>query len=195
MPEDIGLKWDKKYRSKKDLSGKPANVLTTNLHILPANGIALDLACGTGANAIMLAEYGLKTVAWDVSKVALTYLNNISKSAKLNITTEYRDVTISPPEPGSFDVIVVAHFLDRSIVRHLISALKLNGLLFYQTFTKARTKKPSPDNPVYKLDENELLRLFNNLTIRYYREEGQSDTDDKYQGLAMLVGQKSYNNN
>jgi len=35
----------------------------------------LDLACGLGANALRLAELGLKTEAWDLSPVAVERLN------------------------------------------------------------------------------------------------------------------------
>ncbi|NNE36821.1 MAG: SAM-dependent methyltransferase, partial [Gammaproteobacteria bacterium] len=134
---------------------------------------------------------GLNTAAWDISTVALSYLLDMSESRNLNIITENRDVTTNPPAPDSFDVIVVANFLDRSIIPDIISALRQDGLVYYQTFTKSRTKKPAPDNPLYKLDMNELLQLFDKLTVRYYREDGYCGTDDECQGLAMLVAQKT----
>ncbi len=193
MSDDILLKWDNKYRSRKDLSGNPAYVLISNLHLLPARGLALDLACGPGANAIMLAESGLNTQAWDISEVALSYLDSISKSRNLNISINHRDAIQHPPPPDSFDVIVVSNFLDRSIIPNIISALRADGLVFYQTFTRARTSRPAPNNPRYKLDNNELLRLFDTLTVRYYREDGHSGTDHENQGLAMLVAQKTGN--
>ncbi|NNE38314.1 MAG: methyltransferase domain-containing protein [Gammaproteobacteria bacterium] len=190
MSEDIGQKWDEKYLSRKDLSGKPADVLTSNLHLLPKQGIALDLACGPGGNAIFLAEHGLDTYAWDISKVALSHLNHTAVNKGLGIKAEYRDVIKNPPETASFDVIVVSNFLDRSIIPDIIAALNPDGLMYYQTFTIERTKKPAPDNPAYKLNPNELLGLLSGLTIRYYREDGDTGTDEEYQGLAMVVAQK-----
>ena len=190
MAEDIGLKWDRKYQSKNIISNTPSSVLTTNLHLLPCQGTALDLACGPGGNALVLADYGLETSAWDLSSVALSHLSKTAKSRQLSITIAHRDIVNQPPDSNSFDVIVVSNFLDRSLIPAIISALKPNGLVFYQTFTKQRVVNPAPVNPNYKLDPNELLRLFNPLTIRYYREDGTSGDNEEFQGLAMMVAQK-----
>jgi 2-polyprenyl-3-methyl-5-hydroxy-6-metoxy-1,4-benzoquinol methylase len=191
MTEDIGLKWDSKYQSKNIITNSPSSVLTTNLHLLPDQGSALDLACGPGGNALVLAENGLETSAWDLSGVALSHLNQTAKSRKVSITIAHRDVVNQPPDSNSFDVIVVSNFLERSLIPAIISALKNNGLVFYQTFTKQRVTQPAPVNPNYKLDQNELLRLFAPLSIKYYREDGNSGDNEEFQGIAMLVAQKS----
>jgi tellurite methyltransferase len=193
MVKDIALKWDRKYQSKENLSGKPSYVLTSNLHYLPQNGKALDLACGPGGNAELLAKQGLDTFAWDISRVALAHLEQNSTSKKLNIKTELRDVNLSPPEPESFDVIVVSNFLERRLVPALIAALKPNGIIYYQTFTREGARTPPPKNPLYKLDKNELICLFSSLTIRFYREDGENSDDGEVQGIAMLLAQKDSN--
>ena len=48
-------KWDNMYQQKV---GEPpvAEVLQHNHYLLPEKGVALDLACGLGGNAMMLAE-------------------------------------------------------------------------------------------------------------------------------------------
>ena len=63
-----------------------------------------------------------------------------SKDLGLEINCEARDVLQYPPEPNTFDVIVVAKFLDRQLIKHLRHAIKPNGLIFYQTFIKNRTR-------------------------------------------------------
>ena len=47
-------RWDQRYR---ETSSEPqaARVLSDNLRLLPAAGTALDLACGLGGNALLLA--------------------------------------------------------------------------------------------------------------------------------------------
>ena len=183
--------WDRRY-SDSMTGQQPALVLSAHLHLLPATGTALDLACGLGANALLLARRGLATWAWDISAVAITRLEQAARQAGLALRTEVRDVTLSPPEPARFDVIVVSRFLERSLAPALQAALRPGGLLFYQTFTKIRTEAASgPRNPDFLLDDNELLRLFAPLRVRFYREEGLlGDTAQGVRNEAMLIAQK-----
>ena len=56
----------------------------------------------------------------------------------------------------------------------MIAALKPGGLLFYQTFVKAKVDDSGPDCADFLLDENELLQMFvPPLLLRVYREEGR----------------------
>ena len=128
----MGLKekWDNIF-SQADVKNISANeVLQQNAHLLPASGRVLDLACGLGGNALLLAQAGLETYAWDISAVALSRLQSAAHEADLSISTLARDVQANPPESDSFDVIVVGHFLYRPGFNALIDALRNNGLLF-----------------------------------------------------------------
>lgn len=185
-------KWNRIHSSEKHGNAAPARVLTENLHLLPAHGKALDLACGTGANAIELARAGLDVHAWDCSDIALNTLHARAAALALSLSTAQRDIIRFPPEPDSFDIIVVVHFLDRGLARHIIKALRRNGLLFYQTFIKNKVNDSGPSNPDFLLDTNELLELFRGLTIRVYREEGHTGNPDKgLRNEAMLIAEKS----
>ena len=186
-------KWDAIYDSKK-LSEDflPAYILKKFHHLLPAQGKSLDLASGFGANALFLAQHNMESHAWDISSIAVEKLKEISNSMNLDIKTEVRDVTTSPPEENSFDVIVVSHFLDRQIMPNIISALRENGLLFYQTFTKTRVQDIGPSSEKYRLIKNELLDLCKDLDTIVYREEGTiGDTESGFRNEALFIGQRS----
>ena len=190
MHDEIATCWNQRYR-EAITEQLPAKVLADNLHLLPVAGQALDLACGLGANALLLARHGLTTWAWDISPVAISRLDAAARAAGLTVHSEVRAVTARPPEPGRFDVIVVSRFLERSLAPALQAALRSGGLLFYQTFSKLRLSKDGPSNPTFLLDDNELLRLFPALKVRIYREEGQSgDITRGFRNEAMLVAQK-----
>ncbi len=190
MHDEIATCWNQRYR-EAITEQLPAKVLADNLHLLPVAGQALDLACGLGANALLLARHGLTTWAWDISPVAISRLDAAARAAGLTVHSEVRAVTARPPEPGRFDVIVVSRFLERSLAPALQAALRSGGLLFYQTFSKLRLSKDGPSNPAFLLDDNELLRLFPALKVRIYREEGQSgDITRGFRNEAMLVAQK-----
>jgi 2-polyprenyl-3-methyl-5-hydroxy-6-metoxy-1,4-benzoquinol methylase len=186
-------KWNNRYSSTSVTPGADSSslVLSADSHLLPTTGIALDLACGPGSNAILLAKHGLETHAWDISDIAISKLIHEAESSALEIQTEVRDVVAAPPSENSFDVIVVSRFLERSIIAALVKALKPNGLIFYQTFITDKNSGIGPSNPDYLLKTNELLKLFQSLTVRVYREEGLvGDTAKGFRSEAMLVAQK-----
>ncbi|MDK1023418.1 MAG: methyltransferase domain-containing protein [Gammaproteobacteria bacterium] len=184
-------KWDSKYADAPD-SGIAAAILTENQHLLPASGRVLDLACGLGANALLLASRGLETHAWDTSQVAIERLQTFAKQRKLRVNAVVRDVVKNPPVAADcWDVVVVSHFLDRALCRQISDSLSPGGLLFYQTFTEARVSENGPSNPDFLLQENELLGLFSDLMVRFYREEGiQGDPQRGHRNKAYLIGQK-----
>ncbi|ODN68102.1 class I SAM-dependent methyltransferase [Methylophaga muralis] len=189
---DIQNKWDERYREAVVNYPEPALVLEQNQHLLPKHGHALDLACGLGANALLLAKHGLQTQAWDISGEALTKLAVEAKRRQLDVLTEKRDVSAAPPAKNRFDVIVVSHFLDRVLCAQLVDALKPNGLVFYQTFCRNKVENKGPQNPEFLLADNELLHLFAGLKIRAYREENLlGDITQGWRNQALLVAQKS----
>ena len=190
-PARTQTKWDQRYRDRTVDSVRAAEVLADHLHLLPETGAALDLACGLGANGLLLAERGLETQAWDLSPVAVEKLNAEAGRQGLPLRAEARDVEAEPPEAGRFDVVVVAHFLDRALCPAIAAALRPGGLLFYQTFTRARVDERGPSNDDFRLGENELLSLFPGFIVLHYHEEGLvGDTTRGLRSVAQLIGRR-----
>lgn len=189
MSRDVD-KWDARYADTAEKP--PARVLLENAHLLPRGGVALDLACGLGANALLLASRGFEVFAWDSSSVAIDKLRTLARVRGLTLQAEVRDVVRHPPEPGRFDVIVVSHFLDRNLIPSLMAALRAEGLLFYQTFTRSHVGECGPHNPDYLLADGELLVMFSPLQPMVYRDEGLVGTIDQgFRGQALLVAKKA----
>lgn len=183
-------RWNARFRDNVK-TPTAARVLVDNQHLLPASGRALDLACGLGGNALLLAEHSLETHAWDISDVAVARLQERALQQGLSLHAEARDVTLYPPTPESFEVIVVSRFLERDLAPALIQALTPNGLLFYQTFTRNAVDAYGPPIPAYRLANQELLSLFRELQLLVYREEGRvGDITRGWRNEAMFVGQK-----
>ena len=184
-------KWDQIYTDGNEKPAEPCRALSSHSHLLPAEGDALDLACGRGGNALYLAARGFSTQAWDVSAVAIQSLSDVAGRNGLPLVAEQRDVTADPPASCSFDIIVVSRFLDRTLAPAICAALREHGLLFYQTFIREKTADTGPNNPAYRLEANELLRLFQSLHLIYYHEEGNvGDIARGFRNEAMLVAQK-----
>ena len=184
-------KWNSIYNQYDPVCYPATQVLTDNDFLLPQAGTALDLACGLGANAVFLAKQGLAVTAWDISVVAIDKLTAQAVRQGLNINACQQKIEAASFTECRFDVIVVSRFLDRTLSDAIIGALKPDGLLFYQTFTREKTSPQRPDNPDYLLVRNELLALFSPLRAVFYRENGL--IGNPLRGLrneAQFVGQK-----
>lgn len=181
--------WDRRYRDAPDAPPSPAAVLRDYAHLLPSQGRALDLACGRGGNALLLARAGLAVDAWDLSAVAVGQLDAAAAREGLAIATQVRDVAAEPPPPACYDAITVGYFLERRITPAIAAALRPGGLLFYQTFGPERVGDRGPRNPAYRLETGELLRLFAQLRVHLYREDGMAgDPARGLRGEVQFIG-------
>jgi 2-polyprenyl-3-methyl-5-hydroxy-6-metoxy-1,4-benzoquinol methylase len=190
MQHKLTDKWNAIYTEGKGNS-EPASVLADHLFLLPKSGRALDLACGLGENALLLAKQGLATEAWDISDCALQKLQKKSIANALSIHTCTRKITADSFVPNTFDVIVISRFLDRSICDAIMKGLKFNGLLFYQTYTQCKSSELGPKNPRFLLAENELLTLFFGLTVVAYTEYANLGLlDEGLRNEAQFIGRQ-----
>lgn len=190
MSDEARQKWDTIYGGQGQV-GDASRVLAENSHLLPVQGRALEVACGRGANALLLAHAGLEAHAWDISAVAIDSLQ--AEAVRQNVVIHGRacDIMQEPPQSDSFDVIVVSHFLERGLIPLLRQALRPQGLLYYQTFTRTRVSERGPSNPEYRLADNELLQLCQDMRVLVYREEGRAgDLERGFRDLAMIVAQR-----
>ena len=191
MSRSDAEKWNAKPRTGEHDRIEPVRVLSDYSHLLPEQGRALDLACGTGANALFLARRGLRTSAWDISAEAISVLSARAAATNLVLETRVCDMTDTVIPAQSFDVITVSYFLERTLFPAIINALKENGLLFYQTWTRERSSDRGPRNENFRLGANELLQLCRDLHIVLYREEGLTgDLDHGLRDEAMLIGRR-----
>lgn len=188
IDDSLRQKWDARY-SAAAKPAPPLEVLVENAHLLPPTGEALDLACGTGGSALFLVSRGLRTQAWDISAVAIDAVQRAARDRPLQGAV--RDVVAEPPEAAQFDVICVGHFLDRGLCPKLAAALRPGGLLFYQTYSIERVDDSGPGSAHFRLQRNELLKLFPGLIVRFYRDEGcTGDTAMGFRNRAQLVAQR-----
>lgn len=185
-------KWNKIYSQQVGPDPEPCWTLQQHAYVLPHAGDALDLACGRGGNARFLAARGLAVTAWDLSDVAVAEINAVAADRAWPLVAECRDVEQNPPPDNSYDVIVVSNFLHRATLPQLVDALRDGGVLIYQTHTLARPEGMSgPSNPDFLLRPNELLEVFNGLTLVAYREDGLlGDLTQGRRGVASLVAMK-----
>lgn len=73
MSEKDRIRWNEKYR-EKEYQDYPSEIVKKFYHLAP-KGLALDIAAGTGRNAIFLADQGFAADAVDVSDVSIRELS------------------------------------------------------------------------------------------------------------------------
>ena len=186
-------KWDLAYKNA-DFSNAPiASVLKENTYLLPQEGKAkaLDLACGRAGNAQLLAKLGFCVDAIDISPVVLNGLRSFAKKQKLDIQCILHDVEKEGLIKKEYDVIVVSYFLNRTVFPQIVSSLKNNGLLLYQTWSKESVDDSGPSNPDFRLSSGELLKLCSSLQVLYYRENGrEGDISNGIRNESMIIAKK-----
>ena len=180
--------WDERYDHDLDLSKEPASFLKDNIHRLP-RGKALDMAMGTGRNAIFLAMHNYEVDGIDYSEVAVEKVRSFAKIKSLRINARQKDLTKSQIAKNTYDVILNFYFLERSLIPQMKKALKLRGMLLFETYTTEQPKYGKPHNPAYLLKPNELLNSFTDLHIIYYHERIDKQKKE-IKAIASLLAQK-----
>lgn len=163
----------------------PSRLLVEHLPSLP-KGKALDIACGEGRNAIYLAQHGYDVDAVDISEEAIKMGRESAGDLKVNFLAADLERFSIPEE--SYDLIINFNYLQRSLIHSIKSGLKRGGVVIFETYTVEQQAFGKPNNPEFLLKPNELLRMFSDLHIVYYREGVLEECGKK--AVALLVGKK-----
>lgn len=101
--------WDDFYRNDNRWSGNPNQLLVDTVGGL-APGRALDLGCGTGADAIWLAQQGWRVTAVDIAAPALAFGTHKAAEAGVGerIVWERNDLDATFPV-GLFDLVACSY--------------------------------------------------------------------------------------
>ncbi len=184
-------KWDARYRGKEFIDKRcPDPFLKRHIGSLPG-GNALDLAAGEGRNAVFLAEHGFEVEAVDISPVGLRNARRLARTRGVRIKTVAADLDSFPIGREQYDLILDFYFLDRRLIPRIKRGLKKGGMLVFQTYlAEHRSLAPAgPTNPKYYLKPNELLRLFQDFRILFYRE-GTFREGGKKKAIASMIAEK-----
>lgn len=133
-------------------------------------GEVLDLACGHGRHARLLAELGYRVEAVDRDEDAFAALAGVE-----GVSARQADLEGGPwPYYGrAFEGIVVTNYLHRPLVPHLLSSLAEGGVLIYETFMTGNERFGKPTDPAHLLRAGELLELVRNRLTVVAFEQGE----------------------
>lgn len=170
MSERDRAKWDQKWRDMLR-PAPPSDLLRAHAEALPG-GVAVDIACGLGQNALWLAGHAYCVLGVDISHVALQRARGGARSRQLQEKVLFAQVDLDRWRLPrlSVDLVCVFRFLDRDLFPMLQEALRPGGFLFYQTRHVGLLERLPDANPHYLLQLGELPRAFAAWNILTYRE-------------------------
>jgi tellurite methyltransferase len=170
-----------------DHSLEPARFLAENLEILP-KGRALDVAMGSGRNAIYLAKMGFEVEGIDISSEAVR--DALKRARSVGVSLEARVADLEGDyriERGAYHVILCFNYLQRSLIPQIKEGLRVGGMVVYETFIIDQARFGKPRNPDYLLKHNELLEMFRDFRCLRYRE----GIAEKERAVASIIAEKA----
>ncbi|MCH7739299.1 MAG: methyltransferase domain-containing protein [Chloroflexi bacterium] len=185
--------WEERYSSGSYKARPwPSDLLEEWLPRMP-KGRALDIPSGTGRNALYMAENGFEVDAVDISGSALEILNESARERGLRIRCHEIDLDQgSPPEPP-YQLLVSCFFLNRNIIPRMKEWVADNGFIVFEQHMVTPLEVHGPSTQQWRVQPNELLRLFADFRVVHY-EEGifthQRDGAERTNALARLVACK-----
>jgi len=184
-------RWDERFGKKDFAFGKEPNpFLKKHIHLLP-KGKALDIASGEGRNAVFLAQNGFEVDAADFSERGLKKAQKLARRRGVKINTFLIDLDQYQIEKERYDLIANFYFLKRRLIPRIKKGLKKGGKVIFETYLlEHRTLGTGgPKQAKYFLKPNELLGLFKDFRILFYRE-GIFREGGRRKAIASLIAEK-----
>lgn len=185
-------RWDARYRAGAYASrAYPTPLLEDHVASLP-RGRALDVACGTGRNALYLAAAGYEVDAIDISPTGLERARAAALVRGLRVNWIEADLDsgldAATAARSDYALIVMVRYVNMALIPQLIDRLSEGGMFLCEQHLVSGLDVVGPSNPAYRLESNELLRAARDLKILFYREGVIEDPDGRRASLAQLIG-------
>ena len=169
--------WNQRY-TDRPWPTDPSPWLMDNAEFLTTPGRALDIAGGTGRNAIWLASRGWDVTITDVSSVAIDLAATRARSCDLIVHTVEADLASGQVPHGPWDAILLFHYLDRSLFPTFPSLLRPGGIVIGSLSTTRNLERNDRPPLPYLLEEGELPGLTQGLELIAYDESWKSEHHD-----------------
>jgi tellurite methyltransferase len=182
--------WNKRYRLRErpaeDFDAAPTPlVVAAAADIAP--GKALDLACGTGRNALWLAEHGWEVTAVDGAPEAIEILQARAAERGLKINAVVADLEKGELkiEPSHWGLIAICYYLQRSLFEPAKRGVAPGGLLISIVHINA----PGEEDGPHRLRPGELQKYFAGWEI-LHRHEGKANDSAHQRPVAEIVARR-----
>lgn len=186
--------WDERFRSGSyPRNPEPSPVLRRYLDAVP-DGRALDIATGTGRNAVFLAAEGYRVDAIDRSREGLRIARQNARDRGVADRTEWirADVGNYAFPESTYELATISFYRAVDRFPDVKESLVPGGVLFVQHHlrtTDAVEAGASSDR--YRFAANELLHACLDLTVLYYAERTEMRDDGRDGTVVEIVARNS----
>lgn len=156
-------KWELKYRDKPQLlEYREASAIVQRYGCRGQGERALDLACGTGRHTLYLASEGFEVDAIDIASAAMEVLmvDALRQGVAERISPIEADLDAYKFENGSYDLIVMSNYLERTLIERTKDALKRGGIYIVETYMQDDENEKRDSKSSNLLQPGELKEIF-----------------------------------
>lgn len=186
MSEQDRNKWDQRYAEDSYQKNNPVTLVEEWVPRLPV-GRALDVACGAGRNALLLAKAGYRVDAIDISRVGLELARHRAETLGLNINWIEQDLD----EPYRFDteyaLIIVMWYVNLGLISRLCDCLAPGGYLICEEHLITEQNVIGPTNSNFRVAPGELREAVSGLDILLYEESIEMNAEGEHVASARVV--------
>ena len=182
--------WDKRYRSgerrAEDLDAAPTPILVeATKKLVP--GTALDLACGSGRNALWLAKQGWSVTAVDGSPVAVEILRSRASEQGLAMNASVADLEKSEFRivPSTWNLIAICYYLQSDLFEPAKQGIVPGGMLI----SIVHVAEPGEEATPHRLKPGDLQCYFKGWEILHCRE-GKPEDPAHQRSVAEIVARR-----
>ena len=186
---DAADKWDRRWTGIEDLP-EPAFFVVDAGRFLPEEGSALDVAGGIGRHALWMARRGLSVTLVDKSPAAVDKAVDFAVRAGLPLDTEQRDLEAGPLPEGPWDLVLIHHYLDRSLLESVPSVLSAGGVLVFCQPTMRNLERHDRPGREFLLEVGEIGRIAGGLALDVLFIEESWGEDGRHEGRLVARSEK-----
>ncbi|HTS88525.1 MAG TPA: class I SAM-dependent methyltransferase [Gemmatimonadales bacterium] len=170
---------------------RPSTWLTWHDYLFRAGVTVLDLACGEGRHAVRAAQWGASVTAVDSDESKVE--SGRESASRLGVDVDFRVVDLAGPWPafGTFDVVLVFNYLDRSRMEDIKRVVTPGGILLMETYLEwQRALGWGPTRDEHLLAPGELARLISPFEALHGREVFEPIDSNKVRAVASVAAMR-----
>lgn len=190
MSREDQLKWDSRYAEADFVEGRTVTACVLEWLDQAPKGRALDIACGSGRNAIHLAQRGFEVDAIDISAVGLAHARAAAERVGVAVNWIVHDLDAGLPVSVPYQLILQLHYINTAVTQAAVRLLAPGGLLICQQHLRTDEAVGGPQSPQFRVAPGELRALAEGLEILHLEERVEERPGGVRMALATLVARR-----
>ncbi len=179
-------KWNQRYAEDNYHKNNPVTLVADWLPRIPV-GRALDIACGAGRNAILLAQTGYQVDAIDISAEGLNQARQIAESQDLDINWIEHDLDEHYPFDKDYDLIIIMWYVDLALITQLCGCLAPGGYLICEEHLITDQEVIGPASLSYRVAPGDLRAAVSGVDVLFYEESIELTSEGEQVASASVV--------